>query len=77
MKIQKLNILQEITTFNRIDLLNKYQLRNEEKEILNVMINKFNQYIKGLRKKLLKYCNYTQDELCSDLFLTYPMIAYS
>lgn len=50
MKIQKLNILQEITTFNRIDLLNKYQLRNEEKAILNVMINKFNQYIKGLRK---------------------------
>ena len=50
MKIQKLNILQEITTFNRIDLLNKYQLKNEEKAILNVMINKFNQYIKGLRK---------------------------
>ena len=50
MKIQKLNILQEVTTFNRIDLLNKYQLKNEEKEILNVMINKFNQYIKGLRK---------------------------
>ena len=50
MKIQKLNILQEVTTFNRIDLLNKYQLKNEEKEILNVMINKFNQYIQGLRK---------------------------
>ena len=50
MKIQKFNILQEISTFNRIDLLNKYQLRNEEKAILNVMINKFNQYIKGLRK---------------------------
>ena len=45
MKIQKLNILQEISTFNRIDLLNKYQLRNEEKAILNVMINKFNVYI--------------------------------
>ena len=50
MKIQKLNILQEVTTFNRIDLLNKYQLKNEEKAILNVMINKFNQYIKDLRK---------------------------
>ena len=58
MKIQKLNILQEITTFNRTDLLNKYQLKNEGKAILNVVINKFNQYIKGLRKKLLKYCNY-------------------
>ena len=42
------------------------------------MITKFNPCIKGLRKRLLKYQNYTQqDEICSDLFKTPPMIAYS
>ena len=42
------------------------------------MIITFNPYISGLRKRLLKYWNYTkQEEVFIDLSTTPPMIAYS
>ena len=71
-------IMQEIIATNRTDFLQKPKNKKEKKTLPNVMITKFNPCIKGLKKRLLKYWNYIQqDVVCRDLFITPPMVAYS
>ena len=54
------------------------KIMKEKQRQPNVMITKYNPYVKGLKKRLLKHWNILQtDTICKELFIDEPIIAYS
>ena len=68
--------ISETVSTNRKTALNKP--KSETKKVPTVMVTKFNPYIKGLKRRIMKYWKDMQsDPKCKEIFKSEPIVAYS